>query len=119
MLPTFVSRDATNGVLYSVIYQLDDSLAFNLTDATYINVKIPVGVADTTNIDPFIPLDCVIQTQDEAFVFIAENGIAHSKKITLGQIQGRYVEALTGLPKNAQVIIDRNVIDGDKVSVSN
>jgi multidrug efflux pump subunit AcrA (membrane-fusion protein) len=118
MLPTFVSKDATSGVLYSVIYDLDDSLAANLTDSTYINVKIPVGVADTTNIDPFIPLDSVVQTQDEAFVYVVDNkNTARVKKITLGQIQGRYVEVLSGLPINAQVIIDRNVIEGDKVQV--
>lgn len=118
MMPTFVSKDATNGVLYSVIYDLDDSFAAGLTDATYVNVKIPVGVADTTNIDPFIPLDSVIQTQEEAFVYIVDaKFIARVKKVTLGQIQGRYVEVLSGLPKDAQVIIDRNVIEGDKVRV--
>lgn len=119
MLPTFVSKDATNGVLYSVIYQLDDSLAASLTDSTYINVKIPIGVADTTNIDPFVPLDAVVQTQDEAFVYVVDDkNIARSKKVTLGQIQGRYVEVLSGLPKDAAVIIDRDVIEGDKVSFS-
>ena len=96
---------------------LDDSLTSTLTDATYVNVKIPIGVANTTNIDPFIPLDSVIQTQEEAFVYVAENGIANVKKISLGQIQGRFVEVLSGLPKEAEVIIDRNVIEGDKVSV--
>ncbi|OGH08088.1 MAG: hypothetical protein A2171_01295 [Candidatus Levybacteria bacterium RBG_13_35_9] len=115
LMPTFVSKDATNGVMYSVIYDLDDSLAGELTDATYVNVRIPIGVADTTNIYPFIPLDAVIQTQEEAFVYIAQNQKAEARKITLGQIQGRYVEVLSGLPKNAEVIVDRNVIDGDKV----
>ena len=119
MLPTFVSKDATNGVLYSIIYDLDDSLATGLTDATYIDVKIPVGVADTTNIDPFIPLDSVLQTQEEAYVYVVDNkNIARVRKVTLGQIQGRFVEVISGLPQNAEIIIDRNVIEGDKVKVS-
>lgn len=118
MNPSYVSKDATNGVLYSVIYDLDDSLTSKLTNETYVSVKIPIGVGDTTNIDPFIPLDSVVQTQEEAFVYIADNkGIAKVKKITLGQIQGRFVEVLSGLPKEAQVILDRNVIEGDKVKV--
>jgi multidrug efflux pump subunit AcrA (membrane-fusion protein) len=117
MTPTYISKDATSGVLYSVIYDLNDSLTGTLTDASFVNVKIPVGVANTTNIDPFIPLDSVIQTQEEAFVYVADNGIANVKKITLGQIQGRFVEVLSGLPKEAQVIIDRNVIAGDKIQV--
>lgn len=60
MVPSYISKDATNGVLYSVIYQLDDSLTSKLTNETYVSVKIPIGVANTTNIDPFIPLDSVI-----------------------------------------------------------
>ena len=118
MLPTFISKDATNGVLYSVIYDLDDLLAKDLTDSSFVNVKIPIGVADTTNIDPFIPLDSVLQTQDEAYVFIVDKGVAKVKKITLGQIQGKFVEVLSGLPNNSEVILDRNVIEGDKVSVT-
>lgn len=118
MMPTFVSKDATNGTLYSVIYNLDDSLVGDLTDATYVNVKIPIGVADTTNIYPFIPLDAVFQTQEEAFVYVVDNKItARVKKITLGQIQGRYVEVLSGLPKDSQVIVDRNVIEGDRIEI--
>lgn len=118
MMPTFITKDATSGVLYSVIYQLDDSFAANLTDSMYVNVKIPVGVADTTNIDPFIPLDSILQTQEEAYVYVVEKGVARVKKITLGQIQGRYVEVLSGLPKDVSLIIDRNVIEGDRVQIS-
>jgi multidrug efflux pump subunit AcrA (membrane-fusion protein) len=116
MVPSYISKDATDGVLYSVIYQLDDSLTTKLTDSTYVNVQIPIGVANTTNIDPFIPLDSVVQTQEESFVYVVDNkNIARVKKISLGQIQGRFVEVLSGLPKESEVILDRSVIEGDKV----
>ncbi len=118
MMPTVISKDATNGVLYSVIYQLDDQYSSKLTNLSFVKVKIAIGVSDTSNIDPFIPLDSVVQTQEEAYVYVVDDkNIARVKKITLGQIQGRYVEVLSGLPENAQVILDRNVIEGDKVLV--
>lgn len=118
MMPTYVSKDATNGVLYSVIYQLDDSFSSSLTNLSFIKVKLAIGVADTTNIDPFIPLDSVVQTQEESYVYIVDDkNTARVKKIKLGQIQGRYVEVLEGLPNDSQIILDRNVIEGDKVSV--
>lgn len=118
MMPTVVSKDATSGVLYSIIYQLDDQYSSKLTNLSYVKVQIAIGIADTTNADPFIPLDSVVQTQEEAYVYIVdEKQIARVKKITLGQIQGRYVEVLSGLPNNAQVILDRNIIEGDKVSI--
>lgn len=118
MMPTYVSKDATNGVLYSVIYQLDDSFSANLTNFSFVKVKLAIGVADTTNIDPYIPLDSVVQTQEESYVYIVDDkNLARVKKIKLGQIQGRYVEVLEGLPNDVQIILDRNVIEGDKVSV--
>jgi hypothetical protein len=119
MFPTSVSRDATSGTLYSVIYQLGDVAPGTLTDAAYVGVKIPIGTADTTNIDPFIPLDAVFQTQEEAFIYVVDShNKAKTYKIKLGQIQGNYVEALSGVPKNARVIMNRNVIEGDKVVVT-
>lgn len=118
MMPSYVSKDATDGTLYSVIYQLDDSATANLTDSTYVNVEIPIGTANTTNEVPFIPLDSVVQTQEEAYVYVVDaKNVARVKKISLGQIQGNYVEVTSGLPNNSQIILDRNVIEGDKVSV--
>jgi len=119
MIPSYVSQDATNGTLYSIIYQLDDSLTSKLTNATYVNVNIPIGTGDTSNEVPYIPLDAVVQTQEEAFVYVADKkNVAQVKQISLGQIQGRYVEVLSGLPSEAQVILNRNVIQGDKVQIT-
>jgi multidrug efflux pump subunit AcrA (membrane-fusion protein) len=118
MLPTSVSKDATDGQLYSVIYDIDDSYTSKLTDAAFVTVNIPIGASDTTNEVPFIPLDSVVQTQEEAFVYVVSKDMkATVKKITLGQIQGQFVEVTSGLPEQSQIILDRNVIEGDKVTV--
>jgi biotin carboxyl carrier protein len=119
MIPSYVSQDATSGTLYSIIFDLDDSLSSKLTDATYVNVNLPIGTGDTSNIDPFIPLDSVIQTQEEAFVYIVDKKMtARVKKVSLGQIQGKYVEVLSGLPAETQVILNRNIIEGDRVQIT-
>lgn len=116
--PDYVSLDATAGTLYSVVYDLEDAPPAGITDASFVEVEIPVGTPDASNLDPFVPLDSVIQTQEEAQVFIADSkNIARAKKVTLGDIQGRFVEVLSGLPENATIILDRNVIEGDKIKV--
>lgn len=118
VLPTYISQNATNGILYAVIYDLDESLVLQLTDNAYIEVKVPIGTANTTNLDPYVPLDSVSQTQEEAFVYIVDDkNIARAKKVNLGQIQGRYVQILDGLFDNASVILERNVVDGDNIKI--
>jgi len=119
MIPSYISQDATDGTLYSITYQLDDKFASHLTNATYVNVNIPIGTGDTSNEAPYIPLDAVVQTQEEAFVYIVDkNNIAQVEQISLGQIQGRFVEVTSGLPNESQVILNRNVIQGDRVRIT-
>jgi hypothetical protein len=52
-------------------------------------------------------------------VFVAKDGKAVSKKINLSQVIGRYVEVTKGLSNSDQVILNRNVINGDPVRVKN
>ena len=64
-------------------------------------------------------VDSVFQTQDQAFVYVANNGYAESRKIVLGQVLGRFVEVTKGLSEEDQVILDRFVITGDPVKTKN
>lgn len=113
-VPTYVSGEATDGQLYSVIYSVDPEDGVS-TDDSYITIDIPVGYPDTLSSIPFIPLDAVYQTQDEGYVLIVKNGKAEEKKVTLGSVYGRFVQIISGLSKNDQVILNRNVIAGDNV----
>ena len=114
--PSYVSRDAVQGTLYGIFYPIPDSYHGHVTENGYINVKIPVGQAETSAAVPFVPLDAVYQTQEEAYVFIAEKGKAVAKKLTLGPVTGRYVEVKSGLKSGDIVILNRTVVGGDSVN---
>ena len=116
--PRYVTTEATNGQLHSVIYDISADLAKHITDESYLIIDIPVGYPDTTSTVPYIPIDSVFQTQDKAYVFILNGGKAESKEITLGSVFGRYVELNTGISPNTQIILNRNIIAGDHVTVS-
>lgn len=117
-MPDFISKDATDGNLYTVIFQLGNSFVSSLTNDSYINVNIPIGTANTSNEAPFIPLDAVVQTQESSFVYVVgKNNTAQVRDVTLGQIQGQYVEVTSGLPAQSEVILDRNVIEGDRIQI--
>lgn len=115
--PAFVSNEATNGQLYSIIYTVPPEYALALTDQSFIEIETPIGIPDTGSVIPFIPIDAIFQTQDETFVFIVENSKAVGRKVSLGSVTGSFVEIIEGLSTSDQVILNRNVIDGDKIEV--
>lgn len=117
LTPKFTSTQATDGNLYSVIFDLSDTNA-NLTDSEFITAKLPVGLPDSSSVIPFIPLDSVFQTQTESLVNVLEADQVSSRKVSLGKVVGEYVEITSGLKDGDQVILNRSVIVGDKVQVN-
>lgn len=115
--PAYVSGEATNGQLYSIIYHIDDQYQEFFTDGGFVSVSIPIGSPDSNNIVPFIPLDSVFQTQEESTVYIFKDGKAQAQKIQLGQVQGSFVEVTEGIGGEDEVILSRNVVEGDKVKI--
>jgi multidrug efflux pump subunit AcrA (membrane-fusion protein) len=117
--PNFVADEATDGLLYGVIYSLPETLVGKVTDNDYIKVDIPVGYPDTLSTIPYLPIDVVFETQEGAYVYLAKNGKVVSRKVELGNVAGGDVEIDKGLTSSDKVILDRNVIEGESVSVTN
>lgn len=113
--PLHISSEVTNGQLYSIVYAIPDNFTNRLDDSSFIRVVIPVGYADTGQSVPFVPLDAVVQTQDQDFVFVLENNKASSRKVSLGAVTGKFVEVRSGLEDENTVIVSRNVVSGDEV----
>ncbi len=116
--PIYVSKEATNGQLYSVIFAVPEEHASKLTDLGFINVEVPIGQEFGQTSYPFIPLDAIQQTQDTAVVFVEKEGRALGKNVKLGQVQGSYAQIIEGLEAQDKIILNRNVISGDKVKVN-
>ncbi|MBI3342459.1 HlyD family efflux transporter periplasmic adaptor subunit [Candidatus Curtissbacteria bacterium] len=119
LYPTYVSEEATEGQLYSVLFAIPAEFENNTTDRSFITIELPIDQDTTNTADPFVPIDSVHQTQDEAFVFVIADKKAAAKKVTLGEVQGSYIQVLNGLAQNDQIILSRNVIAGDKVETKN
>ncbi len=116
-MPDFVSTQATDGQLYSIIYQIPANLEEKVTDLGFINVEIPLGQSDTNSVVPFIPLDSIFQTQEQAFVYVVQGDKADSKKVELGQVLGGDVEIKSGLSEGDQIILNRNIVAGDHIKI--
>lgn len=117
-VPLHVSTEATNGVLFSVIYDLPDDYATQISDNSVVTIKTPIGFADTNGVVPSVPIDIIHQLQDSSFVYIIQDGKAVSRKVKIGEIYGSQVQILEGLESGESVIMNRNVIEGDLVTTS-
>jgi len=117
--PAYVSQNATEGNLYSVLYTIPASYAKALTDNEFISVDLPVTAAQTGNTIPYIPIDSIYQTQEDSVVYVVEKNRAVSRKVKLGTLYGDYVEVVSGLKNNDTVIIDRTVVSDEKVKIAN
>ena len=118
-VPFYVSQEATDGSLYTAQFIIPQEFSSEITDKGYITIDIPVGFPKTGDTIPFIPLDAIFQTQDQAYLYVVKGSRAETKKVNLGQVLGRFVEITSGLVARDQVIINRNVIQGDPVKIVN
>lgn len=115
-LPMYVSTQAVSGTLYAVYFAILPEYAGRVANDGYVTVELPIGYMNTTASVPYIPIDSVYQTKDANYVYVDRDGLATSVSIDLGNVFGSYVEVKKGLSASDKVIINRNVIAGDKVA---
>lgn len=108
-----VSTDNTN---ISLLFELPDSLRETFANKEFISIILPLENMSGDSFLPLIPIDAVHITQDKAFIFINDNGIARAQTIQIGEVLGTYVIVKEGLDENMKIILDRQVIDGDPIT---
>lgn len=120
MTPRYISQEPTEGNLHTILFDIPEEYSAKLSNNSSLSIKIPVGAVQTVSSVPFVPLDAVYQTQSEAYLYVAkpaENNqfVVETRTINLGQVFGEYVEVTNGLGEADQVIVDRTVLEGDRV----
>ncbi|MEP7167231.1 MAG: biotin/lipoyl-binding protein [Candidatus Woesebacteria bacterium] len=113
--PRFVSTEATEGSLYSVLYAIPSQYASDLVNAGNLEVHIPMGSKKIVTDNLYIPLDSVYQTQDKSYVYIKDGDKAAIKEIAVGNVSGSYVKVNSGLASSDTVITSRSVQEGDHI----
>lgn len=116
--PVFVSSEAVERGLYAVKYSIPEQFMNLVPEGGYLTIEIPIGNADTTAAVPFVPIDAIFQNEEEAYIYVVKDGLAKIKKIELGDVVGSYVEVISGLGSGDQIILNRNVIEGERVRIN-
>lgn len=112
-----ISQTAVHGQLYEVLTSIPEGLSQFVSQNESIDVELPLYKRTQFTGNSFIPLDSVFVTNTSRYVFVHENGIAVQKEIVTGEIVGDSIEVLTGLSEGEEVILDRRVTSGQKISV--
>ncbi|GIW59825.1 MAG: hypothetical protein KatS3mg087_0891 [Patescibacteria group bacterium] len=112
VLPEYISSSATDGNQYSMIFRLNEQETKKLNGREMVKIRIPI-VSSGQKL--FLPLEAVYVMEERADVFVIEDGKVVSKEVRLGKILGDVVEIEEGLERGKEVIVDRNVVEGETV----
>ena len=133
LVPSFVSNEATRGTLYTILYDVPEEYNAMLGNKEFVMVKVPLGYSnDIGNSNGvYVPIDAIHNTQSGAYVLIAQTGnsrldkadgfvemplcTAKSSKVEVGPLYGQFAYVYSGVSKGENVILNRNVVEGDVV----
>lgn len=114
--PIYISRESTDNQHYSVLYAIPEEYLNLVADKSFLQIDVPLENADPEGSNPMVPIDAVQLTQDKAYVFLFVDGRAESREVELGNVYGQFVQITEGIDFNDEIILNRNVFQGDEVS---
>lgn len=115
-LVTFVSDRGDESHNYPMEVKITNNKKHPLKAGTFVNVKIKVpGAAKAL----FIPREALVGSIQDASVYVAENGKARLKKITVKNNVGADLQVLSGLTEGDSIIVTGqiNLEDGKEINV--
>lgn len=112
---SYVSSVPVNGGLYELLADIPDGEANLVPEGSVVDVNLPLFNVSLIGANYMVPLDSVFITNNDSFVFVAQDGKAVKKSVVVGEIVGSNIEIISGLSPRDVVILDRRVIDGDAV----
>lgn len=116
--PIYISAEATDSYLYSILFSVEDKYLKNVPNKSFITVSLALENEFSDDSSKFlIPLDSVHLTQENAFVFVNKESKAEIRELEIGSVVGQFVEVISGLSDEDSVIESRNIFDGDSISV--
>jgi membrane fusion protein, multidrug efflux system len=110
------SGDASHN--YPVEVEISNNTKHPLKAGTFVNVKIDLP---SSGMGLYIPRQSLLGSITNASVYVAENGIAKLRKITVGSQNNEYLEVISGLNENETVVTSGqiNLTEGKPIKIIN
>jgi len=103
---------------YAVEIEMANSREYPLKSGTFANVQIELPlVAEAL----YIPRQSLLGSVNDAKVYLAENGKANLRSITVREGNDQYLQVISGLNENDQVVVNGqiNLADGKEIKIIN
>lgn len=113
---TFVSDRGDESHNYEMEIELPNNKQHPLKAGTFVNAGINVSGASNAL---FIPREALVGSTHDAGVYVAEDGVAKLKKITVRNSAGNSLQVLSGLSLHDKLIVTGqiNLVDGKKINI--
>lgn len=115
---SYVSPQGDNAHNFPVEIEIVNSSKNPLKSGTFVNIEIAISSSGT---GLFIPREALQGSIKDAKVFVASNGKAVLKDITIGRQNNDYLEVVSGLNENEKVIVSGqvNLTDNKSIKIIN
>ncbi|HAP36719.1 MAG TPA: hypothetical protein DCQ28_12545 [Bacteroidetes bacterium] len=116
-----------DAVVFRIVPQTDEATK---TSKVFLKLsaqpaKLNIGMTATVNIVAgkkenvlIIPKTAVINKNNKKFVFQITDGRLHEVEVTIGIMEGNYVELLSGVDQNSQVVLEPNATNKENQKVA-
>lgn len=118
VLPRSLSRDVADDQSYVMTYVIAQEHADLFVHNEFVAINIPIEVQSDSARGVLVPLDAVRLMSEGSVIFVMENGVAHPKSVTTGEVVGGFIFVDGDIAPEDEIILNRNVFDGDHVTVS-
>ncbi len=114
---SYIAPKADKWHNYPVEVVIENQKANQLRSGTFVSVNFDFGSTEKVLVIPRKSLQGSIK---EASVYVIESNVVHLRKVTIGKDYGEYLEVLSGLNENDQVVTtgQLNLTDGALVAVA-
>lgn len=115
---SYISPKGDDTHNYAVEIEMANSKEYPLKSGTFANVEIELPVVPEAL---YIPRQALLGSVNDAKIYVAENGKATLRSITVSEGNDQFLQVISGLTENEQVIVNGqiNLADGKEIKIIN
>lgn len=117
VMPKNLSRGVANDQTYILTFAVDQQYIDLFEHNEFVSIKVPVESHSGDKEGVLVPLDAVRLMSDKTVLFVMNGDVAEPREVQSGEIVGGFIFVNGDISSGDNIILDRNVFDGDPVTI--